>query len=219
MWKDNARIGFRAGSRAGQSLVEACLSIFLVGLIFSGLFQLSRILAAREVLTYAAACGARAKTVGFNQWMVAKVVRVAAAANAGRLVTPEFENRDDFLRRQLAELQPGLVWSRLLSTEPVSAQYEVERGRIPEYLDSPNAARARHVLDYEDWDSIRHAVETVSLIGPGELLCPEMRVEVSQKYPLRCPMHRAFYADDFVRLADAVVMESHYPLYIDDEQR
>ena len=78
------------GGEAGQSLVESCLVIALISFIFMGLFQISRLSAAREVLQHAAARAARARTVGFNAWMVPKVVRVAAIPNAGRMTEPLF---------------------------------------------------------------------------------------------------------------------------------
>ena len=90
--------------RAGQSLVESCLVIGLTCLLFFGLLQISQLFAAREVLYHAAARGARAKTVGFNRWMVTKAVRVGAIPNAGRMLVPEYE------REQPSELV-GLVES------------------------------------------------------------------------------------------------------------
>jgi hypothetical protein len=203
--------------RAGQSLIESCIVIFLSGLLLGGLFQLSQILAAREILEYAAACGARAKTVGFNQWMVEKVVRVAGVPNAGKLLRPEFENEDPWLREQVAHLQPGPLWARLLAARPGSRQYELERARIPEYLDSHHPARARHVLDYADWDTIRYTVEASPASGSGAGLASELLLETDQEFPLRTPAHRSFYAADALPLRAEAALENHYPLYMQDE--
>ncbi len=82
------------GRSRGQSLIEACLCIFLISLIFAGLFQVSRIFAAREILYHAANRSTRAKAVGLNSFMTTKAARVASIPNAGRMLLPEFENID-----------------------------------------------------------------------------------------------------------------------------
>ena len=119
--------------RDGQSLIESCLTIFLICLIFAGLFQLSQVFAAREILDYASICGARAKTVGFNRWMVRKVVRSAAIANAGKMIVPELEENDSEIRELVAIQSPhwlyNIAWTpdgeHLLFTK----QYEEDEQR------------------------------------------------------------------------------------------
>jgi len=64
-------------NREGASLIEACLALAIICLVFLGMFQVSRVLAARDTLNHAAARAARARTVGFNRWMVLKVAQVA----------------------------------------------------------------------------------------------------------------------------------------------
>ena len=54
----------------------------MICVIFMGIFQVSQLAVAREVLHHAAARGARARSVGFNAFMVQKSVRVAAIPNA-----------------------------------------------------------------------------------------------------------------------------------------
>jgi len=78
-------------SSSGQALVESCIAIALICLVLAGFFQLAQIHSARIIALHACARGARAQAVGFNQDMVAKVVRVAAIGNAGRMTFPEIE--------------------------------------------------------------------------------------------------------------------------------
>jgi len=200
-------------------LVESCLVIFLIGLLFAALFQFSQIVAAHATLRYAAAAGARAKTVGFNRWMVDKVVRVAAIPNAGKLVSPAFENKNAYLRDVIRREKPVPAWSKLLRETPSSAQYAVEKTRIPDYLDSSGPTMAGTVLDYADWKTIQppeiEATGVASPEGPGA----EVTVTVEQALPLRVPVHRAFYAADELKLQSDATMENHYPLYIEDEYR
>jgi len=205
------RRGWRA-ARCGQSLVESCIVIAVVCLLFLGIFQLSQIVAAKEILSHAAARGARAETVGFNRWMVAKVIRVAAIPNAGRMIVPEFENEDLALREQVATLRPGDLFLYALGAVPASLQAEIERARIPEYLDTDNAVRTGHVLDYSRWDSVHYHVSAYSGNPPGPIM---VDVRVTQAYSNWVPLHAAFYAADVVHLAATNTIESHYPLYID----
>ena len=201
--------------RDGQSLIETCVAIALICLIFMSLLQISEIFAAREILNHAAARGARARTVGFNWWMVEKAVRVAAIPNAGKLITPEFKNEDTALRAMVESMAPGQLWEEALKASPSSLQYNLERARIPEYMGSYNRPRAGHVLDYEDWDTIHSDHGTIAAPVPGAL-ASMIDIKVSQDYPLWVPMHRTFYSGDSIRLNADFTMESHYGLYIED---
>lgn len=197
----------------GQALIESCLVLMLICLLFAGLFQLSQIFAAREILHHSAARGARAKTVGFNQWMVHKAVRVAAIPNAGRLLEPNIRNENEALRNWLQTLPPGSAWDRALRRLPPSSQAAIERARIPEYLASENRLRAQRILDYERWDTISHHSST--MVVPGTTVAnPVIRVVVQQALPLWVPLHRAFYADDSIQLNAAAYLEDHQSLYL-----
>lgn len=121
----------RTGSRhtGGQALIESCLVIAIVCLIFFGIFQISQLYAAQEVLDYAAGRGARAFTVGFNKFMVDKTVRVGVIANAGRMSNPAYQGGP-------------------------AAEHALEAARIPLYLGAENSGQLDAILDYEHWDTI-----------------------------------------------------------------
>lgn len=206
-----SRNRFAAGARSGQSLIESCLAIVVVCLVFCGLFQISTLFAAKEVLDYSASRAVRAKAVGFNGFMVSKCGRVASIPDAGRMTTPAYTNVDVALRDAVGTSTPGGLWDWALRSAPVSAQYEVERVRIPEFLASPTEPTADSVLDYEDWDSIRVGVSSVG--GPWGTT---LRGAVRQEYPLRVPLHRAFYAADDIDLEGTAFVENHYALYLED---
>lgn len=180
-----------------------------------GLLQISEIFAAREILNHAAARGARARTVGFNSWMVEKSIRVAAIPNAGKLIAPEFDSDDTMIQQMVANLRPGELWEESLRASPASLQYSLERARIPQYMGSYNRPRASVILDYENWDTI-HTDHGISAGSGSGTLTPMVSVRVSQDYPLWVPMHRAFYRDDSISLSAEFAMENHYGLYIDD---
>ncbi len=206
-------------SQGGQSLIEACLAMGILCLVFFGLFQLSQLAAAREVLNHAAARGARAKTVGFNHFMVSKAVRVAAIPNAGHMLVPGLLSQNNVLLGLVETLSPGDLWDTILGggTPIPTAQQDLESARIPEYMGSHNWARAHYILDYEDWESIHRSIPFI--VPDGTI----MDLNVSQHYPLRIPLHRAFYAPepnaeglDTVLLHGRSSIECHYPLYLDD---
>lgn len=140
--------GGRAGSvpfllsKDGQGLIESCIVVALVCLVFFAIFQLSQLYASQEVLDYAAARGARAKSVGFNHFMIRKTIEVGAIPNAGRMLTPAYAGGP-------------------------SQEHALERARIPLYLGAENAGRLPAILAYEDWATIGQA--SISLVGDGTL--------------------------------------------------
>ncbi len=126
--------------RSGQSLIESCLVIAIVCLLFFGIFQVSQLYAASEVLHYAAGRGVRAKTVGFNKFMVYKTVRVGAIPNAGRLVNPAY------------------------SGGPAAAS-ALELPRMSLYLGARWFGALPAILEYENWDTVQYAQPGVQLDG------------------------------------------------------
>ncbi len=199
-------------ARAGQALIESCFVIVVVSLLFFGLLQLSQLYAARTVNTYAATAGARARMVGFNDFMVHKVVRVASIPNAGAMQTPE---PAPWASPELwAEGRPGALWRMALRARgPRAPQAEVERSRIPLYLGTNWWNEAPAVLDYERWPDLRHRADEVF----GDMV----RVRTEQPFPLVHPFRALFYADDHVPLRSgspagnhAITRELHYPVYL-----
>jgi hypothetical protein len=131
-----------SGSRSGQGLIESCIVVALICLVFFGVFQISQLFASQEVLAYAAGRGARAKTVGFNEFMVFKTIQVGAIPNAGKLVNPSY-------------------------TGGPSREYALESARIPLYLGGENYGRLSAILDYESWETIHASIPTSN--GDGTL--------------------------------------------------
>ena len=104
-------------------MLETVLAVLAVTMVFLVLFGLSRILAGKILVEHAAMRVARARAVGFNDFMCAKTARVAVIPVAGRRLWP--------------------------SDEKFTAGNELARVRT--YLESPDAARANGLLDYENW--------------------------------------------------------------------
>lgn len=63
--------------------MESCIVMILLCLILFGIIQVSIVTAAHDVLLYAATSGARCATVGYDDDMVYKTVRMAALPTLG----------------------------------------------------------------------------------------------------------------------------------------
>ena len=108
-------------------MLETTLAVVFVSFLFLALFKLSSMLTDKILLEHAAMRVARARTVGFNDYMCRKSARVAVIPVAGRRTWPEAS--DD--------------WSD-----------DYELGRIGAYMASENDAYARGILDYEKWSTL-----------------------------------------------------------------
>lgn len=178
----------RACSRdkRGQALIESCMVVAFVCLIFFGIFQISQLYAAQEVLDYAAGRGARAITVGFNKFMVKKTVRVGAIANAGRMINPGYQGGP-------------------------SAAHALETARIPLYLGAENDGQLDAILNYKYWDTV-HPDVSGSSMGDGTFrYSVDQAVCLTNT-----PFVGAFYESDHVDMNGEVYLDEHFTLYLED---
>jgi len=74
--------------RRGQAMLETALAVLFITMLFLGVFQVAHMVTAKILLDHAAARAARAKAVGFNEWMCLKSARVAMIPVAGRRLWP-----------------------------------------------------------------------------------------------------------------------------------
>ena len=116
----------RSGRRRGQAMVETVVVMFVFCLVFFLVYEYANVFTAHTVVNYAAARAARARTVGFNDFMVTKTVRVATASVAG-----ECRSHDD----KGNDLATGTLVSRMGS-----------------YLEAENEADTKGILDFALWD-------------------------------------------------------------------
>ena len=75
--------------RRGQAMLETVLAVLFVTFILLVAFQLMHMLTSRILLDYAAARAARARAVGFNDFMCLKSARAAIIPVSGRRTWPE----------------------------------------------------------------------------------------------------------------------------------
>ena len=208
--------------RSGQAMIESLIAIGLICLIFFGAMQISQMFAAREILFYAAARGTRAKTVGFNHWMVRKAIHVASIPISGAMVTPQLDPQDPAILAAIeASRGDGNLidpWLDIMSGRlvPSSARYQLERALIPEFMWAENANRARAVLHYDAWENnlIHYRISGVPL-GETENP-PPLHTTAWMDYATWMPMRNTYYRDDTVRIEGVNTLENHYLVYIDD---
>ena len=77
----------RPRSRKGQAMLESIIALFFLFLVFFLVVDYAELLKTRMVMDYAAARGARARAVGFNDFMVTKTLRIASMPVAGECLT------------------------------------------------------------------------------------------------------------------------------------
>ncbi|MFO1491184.1 MAG: TadE family protein [Kiritimatiellia bacterium] len=197
----------RRDPRAGQAILETGIAMVLLCLIVFGGVQVARLFAARDIVAYSASAGARAAAVGFNDFMVYKVTRVAAIPNAGQMTNPA----------QPADA-PDTVWGDISAGEAITVgllsrpgfppEREVEQSRIPLYLGSTHWGELPAILDYEDWETVRYPM----VIEDGE---GAIGTRIRQEFPIDMPMHRAFILSDEIDLNHTAWLGDHHSLYLE----
>ncbi|MBU4365877.1 MAG: pilus assembly protein [Verrucomicrobia bacterium] len=168
----------------GQALIESCIVIGMMCLLLMGLFQLVQLFMAQEILDYAAGRGARAKTVGFNDFMVSKTVRIGAIANAGELTFPERTGGG-----------PWVQWTRH------------ESPRIPHYLQS-ESWELDAILNYALWDTIAWSYPA----SDADILHFEVHQAVPLMFFSN--VFKAFFSGSAVPMQGVADIENHYSLYL-----
>ena len=78
-------------------MLETVIAVLCISVIFLFLFHLSQVAMTRTLVDHAAARAARARTVGFNDFMCLKSARVAVIPAAGRRLWPS-EDMDELGR-------------------------------------------------------------------------------------------------------------------------
>jgi len=203
-------------------MIESVIVIILACFCFLAIFQYANLFATKAVLTHAATRAARARAVGFNRWMVDKSARVAAIPACGKRITPAYAGVDPAITAALSRNHVGDIWDLALKSSTRSPGTQLELARLPDYMDSENDPTASNILDYELWDTLSIVTdEQPNLDGttPGRL-----QVTVKQYHPLLislAPMAEGELRDaeqnkETLALEGFYVIESHYPLYLQD---
>lgn len=201
-------------------MIESCIVLIMICLVFFLFFQLCHAFATRDVLDHAAARAARARTVGFNRWMVRKSMRVAAIPVAGRMLEPADipAGNDPVLTHALRTMTPGEIWDLALRSAPVSPKVAIEAARIPDYLDAPHEGVAQGILNYENWDEVTFEEDGSFFAGADGIL----RVRVRKPLEMLISVIRGAGGildgrqPETLHLEGAAEIETHCALYLED---
>lgn len=112
--------------KSGQAMIETVIAVLIITSVFLCLFKLSHLLTGKIMLEHAAMRVARARAVGLNDFMCLKSAQIAVMPVAGKRLWPEGDEFD----------------------------YEMERSRLPIYMQAKDFSIARGVLEYEGWPKL-----------------------------------------------------------------
>lgn len=202
-------------------MIETVFIIILTSLVFLAVFQYANLFSAKIILTHAAARAARARTVGFNRWMMLKSARVASIPAAGKRIVPEYTGLDPAITAALQQNRVGDIWDLALRSDTISPGTMLERGRIPEYMGTVNDPTANYLLDYELWDTL--SVDMKEGINLDGTMPSDLEVNVRMRHPLLIRLESlingeidAVDKNDDIALKGFFKIENNYPLYIED---
>ncbi len=168
-------------------MIETTIVLFFLCMVFFWVYEYTTILTNHTVLDYAAARAARARTVGFNDFMITKTVRVASMSTAGRCRTQDDEGND---------LSTGALVSRMGS-----------------YLQAENDAETRGILDFPFWEGSK--LGWTSSEPGGDV--NEITMRVWQRRPLYGngeDQEDAAIDGRLYLIQGEAKIEGHYPFYL-----
>ncbi len=169
----------------GQAMIESIIVMFFLCIVFFLVFQYTNLLTVRTVLDYTAARAARARAVGFNDFMITKTVRIGSMSIAGECKT-------------LDEKGGEMTTSKLISRSGL-------------YLASAYESDTRSILDFELWDNGNLGW---SAAEPGGERA-ELTMSVWQRRPkFALAGEDGVSENDTFTMQSKAAIESHYPYYL-----
>ena len=204
-------------------MIESIFVIVLICLCFFGVYQYASLYSTKAVLYHAAACAARARTVGFNEWMARKSALAASIPVSGPRLTPAgVGGLDARLASSLVD-RGGNLWNTALRASTRSPATAIETARLPEVMEGVNEPTARGVLDYAYWDATHVDLdEPIALDGDSPGIVTAV---VRQRHPLLVRLDALAEGEldlpneddaDHFSVRGVFSIESHYPLYLED---
>lgn len=173
--------------RCGQAMVESILAMVVLLLVFLALFNLSDHIRVKLLVENAAAKCARARAVGYNDFMLRKIARLSTMPAAGKCLTA-------------ADAGDG--------TLSLQSRYS----RIGDYLMSEYEAQADAVLDFEYWQNGDTYIQATSGNTPAAATVTQRRPDdfgfdvFVRKKSSTC--------EGKVDISATATVEAHYPDYL-----
>jgi len=168
-------------------MVESILALVAVLIVFLALFNLADLTRAKLLVENAAVKCARARAVGYNDFMLRKIARLATMPAAGRCLTPS-DSGDGTLSR--------------------GARY----ARIGDYLMSEYEAQADAILDFEYWQNGNTAISATEGSSPVTATISQRRPRLFDFGVLTGTAKPD--ADSLATISASSTQEAHYPDYL-----
>jgi hypothetical protein len=178
--------------RAGAAMVESFIVIMMLCFILFGILQVSYLIAAKDVTSFAALASARSATVGMREEFVNRVARVVSIPTAG----PAKYRTKGSVSGNIPKMRVGAMWDRALSSAPESKQYWIEKYNIAYYLGAKNEAMLPSILNYYNWTTSNTKIDVkLSRSSDGRI-----GIYQQQYVPLSFPFAQGYYRGNMGRM-------------------
>lgn len=171
-------------------MLESIIAMIAILLLFLALFNLSDQVRARLLVENAAAKCARARAVGYNDFMVQKIARLSTMPVAGKcLTTADAEG----------------------TSLPLQSRY----GKIDDYLMSEYEAQADAILNFDLWQEGRTLVHATAGNSPATATITQLRPDLSGLDALAAgKKSENANRDNGIAISASATVEAHYPDYL-----
>ena len=173
--------------KRGQAMVESTISLIVVLLVFLALFNLADLIRVKLLVENAAVKCARARAVGYNDFMLRKIARLSTMPASGKCLTA-------------ADTGEGTL-SR-------SARY----ARIGDYLMSEYEEQADAILDFEYWQNYDTAISASQAGSPATATVVQRRPRMFD-FGMFTGKARPD-SDGKAEISATGTVEAHYPDYL-----
>ena len=168
-------------------MVETTIAMIFVLIVFLALFNLADLIRAKLLVENAAVKCARARAVGYNDFMLRKIARLATMPAAGQCLTSS-DNGDGMLSR--------------------GERYH----RIDDYLMSEYEEQADAILDFEYWQNGDTAIAATEGSSPVTATVSQRRPRLFDFGVLTGATNPE--AESHATISASSTLEAHYPDYL-----
>ena len=173
--------------KCGQAMVETTIAMIVILIVFLALFNLADLIRAKLLVETAAVKCARARAVGYNDFMLRKIARLTTMPAAGECLTA-------------ADAGNGKL------------SYAARHYRISNYLTSEYETQANAILDFAYWRNGDTAINASAGQAPATATVIQRRPRLFDFGVLDGAEKPD--SDDRATISATATVEAHYPDYL-----
>ena len=173
-------------------MIESIITMIVILLLFLALFNISDQVRAKLLVENAAVKCARARAVGYNDFMIRKIARLSTMPIAGKCLTP-------------ADTGEGSL--------PLQSRHH----KIDDYLMSEYESQANAILDFDLWQNGNTFIHATSGNSPATATVTQMRPGISGLDALATGKKSTSgngQDDNRAAISAKATVEAHYPDYL-----